>query len=207
MNFIAFDLETTGIVAGVDRIVEIGAVKFLNGSVDSIFSTLVDPQISIPAGASAVNGISDEMVKGKPLIHEILGSLTDFMESLPLVAHNAPFDTQFLVSEYVKHEIGTPSGVILDTLPLSKKLLPGLANYKLSTLVQHLKIPPAQYHRAEQDATLCGMVFSHLIGRVQSGGVQTIVDADKIVSLMGKPALKFPVVERKPKQLDFLSLI
>jgi len=66
MRFIAFDLETTGIFAGVDQIVEIGAARFINGQVESVFSTLVDPQMPIPPGASRINGISNEMVKGNP---------------------------------------------------------------------------------------------------------------------------------------------
>ena len=65
MRFIAFDLETTGTVPGVDQIVEIGAVRFVNGQPEAIFATLVDPLRPIPPGASAVNGISDDMVKGK----------------------------------------------------------------------------------------------------------------------------------------------
>ena len=99
MRFIAFDLETTGTVPGVDQIVEIGAVRFNNAEIESVFSTLIDPQRSIPPGASAVNGISNEMVFGKPKIESILEPFAQFCEDLPMVAHNAPFDCQFLVAD------------------------------------------------------------------------------------------------------------
>src|SRR5690606_32807161 len=95
MRFIAFDLETTGTLPGVDRIVEIGAVRFVNGEIDGVYSTLVDPQMPMPAGASAVNGITDEMLQGKPKIEELLSSLSEFCGDDILVAHNAAFDTQF----------------------------------------------------------------------------------------------------------------
>ena len=72
MRFIAFDLETTGTVPGVDKIVEIGAVRFIDGVPEAIFATLIDPLRPIAPGATAVNGISDDMVKGKPTIDKIL---------------------------------------------------------------------------------------------------------------------------------------
>src|SRR5580698_4507970 len=81
MRFIAFDLETTGIVAGVDRVVEIGAVRFIDGQVEGVFSTLVDPQIPMPPGASRVNGITDDMLHGKPRIDELLEPFAEFCES------------------------------------------------------------------------------------------------------------------------------
>ena len=202
MKFIAFDLETTGTVPGVDQIVEIGAVKFDNGVVEGVFSTLVDPRKSIPPGASAVNGITDDMVAGKPYIETLLASFADFCEDLPMVAHNAPFDAQFLISDIKKHESPAPRGVILDTLPISRKVFPGLANYKLGTLVQHLKIPSTGFHRAEEDATYCGQLFFELVKRISVGGKPP--EIENLVALTGKPEVRFPQIVRQPKQMDFL---
>jgi DNA polymerase-3 subunit epsilon len=202
MKFIAFDLETTGTVPGVDRIVEIGAVRFNNGVVESVFSTLVDPQKSIPPGASAVNGITDDMVAGKPLIDHLLPAFAEFCEDLPMVAHNAPFDAQFLTADIKRYESPAPMGVILDTLPISRKVFPGLANYKLGTLVQHLKIPSTGFHRAEEDATYCGHVFLELIKRISVNGKPP--ELENLVSLTGKPEAKFPQIVRQPKQMELL---
>ena len=163
MRFVAFDLETTGTVPAIDQIVEIGAVRFFNGEVEATFSTLVDPRQSIPPGASAVNGITDDMIVGKPFIETLLDPLAEFCEDLPLVAHNAPFDAQFLISVIKKYETSSPRGVILDTLPMARKVFPGLANYKLGTLVQHLKIEAGTFHRAEEDASYCGKLFLEIM--------------------------------------------
>lgn len=202
MRFIAFDLETTGTVPGVDQIVEIGAVRFNNGVVESVFSTLVDPLRSIPPGASAVNGITDEMVKGKPTIDTLLHSFAEFCEDLIMVAHNAPFDAQFLIADIKKHESPSPRGIILDTLPISRKVFPGIPNYKLGTLVQHLKIPSTGFHRAEEDATYCGHVFIELVKRISIGGKPPQIE--NLIALTGKPEFKFPQIERQPKQMGFM---
>lgn len=202
MRFIAFDLETTGTVPGVDQIVEIGAVRFNNGIVESVFSTLVDPRRSIPPGASAVNGITDDMVVGKPKIETLLASFAEFCEDLPMVAHNAPFDTQFLLADVKKHEMPAPRGVVLDTLPIARKVFPGLANYKLGTLVQHLKIQSEGFHRAEADSTYCGQVFIELTKRISVGGKPP--ELENLVALTGKPEVRFPQIVRQPKQMDFL---
>lgn len=206
MRFIAFDLETTGTVPGVDQIVEIGAVLFVNGQVDAVFSTLIDPLRPIPPGASRVNGISDDMVRGKPTIDKILEPLSQFCGNDIMVAHNAPFDSQFLIADYKKIELPTPGGIVLDTLPISRKVFPGLANYKLGTLVQHLKIPTSQFHRAEEDATYCGHLFIELVKRISINGQPPAIT--NLIALTGKPELRFPVIEKKPKQMDlFGSLI
>ncbi|MCJ8275826.1 MAG: 3'-5' exonuclease [Bdellovibrionales bacterium] len=200
MQFIAFDLETTGTVAGVDQIVEIGAVKYDQGQPIATYSTLVDPKRSMPAGATAVNGITDDMLVGKPLIEDLLDSFTEFCEDLPLVAHNAPFDAQFLKADIVKHEIPGPRGVILDTLPIARKVFPGLANYKLGTLVQHLNIPAGQFHRAEEDASYCGNLFIEIVKKIFNPGEAVVVD--NLVALTGRPEYRFPVIEKTAKQLD-----
>lgn len=204
IRFIAFDLETTGTVPGVDQIIEVGAVRFVNGQPDALYSTLVDPGIAIPKGASAVNGIFDEMVKGKPKIETLLESFSEFCADDPLVAHNANFDAQFLLSDYRKYEFATPRGVVLDTLPIARKVFPGLANYKLTSLIQHLKITMGTAHRAEDDAAACGQLFLELTRRISVGGQPPALE--NLITLTGKPAFFFPVIERKPKQLDLLSM-
>lgn len=206
MTFIAFDLETTGTLPGVDRIVEIGAVRFQGGEVDAVYSTLVDPLIPIPPGASAVNGITDDMVRGKPRIEELLSSFTEFCGDTVLVAHNAAFDTQFLTADFNRFEVRTPSGLILDTYPMAKKVFPGLANYKLSTLVQHLQIDASGFHRAEADATYCAKLLIKIVERIAGGG-QTWPPMTNLVALTGKSEVRFPVIEPQPKQLNLLDLL
>lgn len=203
MRFIAFDLETTGTVPGVDQIVEIGAVRFIDGQPEAIFATLIDPRRPIPPGASAVNGITDDMVRGKPLIEDILPSLAEFCGEEAMVAHNAPFDSQFLIADIKKFEVPAPKGVILDTLPIARKVFPGLPNYKLGTLVQHLKIPTTDFHRAEEDASYCGHLFFQMMKRISIGGQPPQIG--NLIALTGKPEQRFPQIVRQPKQMDLFG--
>ncbi len=203
MRFIAFDLETTGFLPGVDRICELGAVRFVNGEVDAIFSTLVDPQMPMPAAASKVNGITDEMLAGKPKIEDLLESFADFCEDDFLVAHNAAFDTQFLTKDIEKFEVKAPKGIILDSLPIARKVFPGLANYKLGTLVQHLNIPGSGFHRAEEDASFCGRVFLKMMEKM-TGSMMSLPPIENLVNMTGKPECRFPQITPQPKQLSLL---
>lgn len=206
MRFVAFDLETTGFLPGVDRIVEVGAVRFVDGEVDAVFSTLVDPERLIPPGASAVNGITDDMVAGKPKIQTLLGPLREFCGIDVLVAHNAAFDTQFLTADYVRYEVPTPQGLILDSYPMAKKVFPGLANYKLGTLVKHLNIDSAGFHRAEEDATYCAKLLLKIVEKI-TGSPSAWPPVENLVALTGKAEIRFPKIEPQPKQLDLLDLL
>lgn len=203
MKFIAFDLETTGTVPGVDQIVEIGAVRYVNGQPEATFSTLIDPRRSIPAGASAVNKITDDMVAGKPFIENVLESFAEFCEDFPVVAHNAPFDAQFLTADIKKFESSSPRGIILDTLTMSRKVFPGLANYKLGTLVQHLKIEAGTFHRAEEDASYCGQLFIEITKKIFQPHEE--IKWENMIALTGKPEYRFPQIVRQPKQLTLLD--
>jgi DNA polymerase-3 subunit epsilon len=205
MRFIAFDVETTGTVPGVDSIVEIGAVRFVDGVVDAVFSTLVDPQRPIPPGASQVNGITDDMVRGKAVIKNLLDPFADFCGSDVMVAHNAPFDVQFFNAVIKKYESTAPKGTVLDTLAMARKLVPGLANHKLGTLVQHFKIQSSGFHRAEEDATYCGKLFIHLVNLMS--GPTTEIPLSNLITICGKGDVKFPQIIRQPKQLDLFSML
>lgn len=204
MRFIAFDLETTGTLPGVDRIVEIGAVRFIDGSVEAVYSTLVNPQIPMPEAASRVNKITDDMLVGKPTVDHLLDSFAEFCGDDLIVAHNAAFDAQFLTADVKKFETKAPKGLIIDTYSMAKKILPGLANYKLGTLVQHLDIPAGEFHRAEEDASYCGKLFIHLVEKV-SGSSSTLPPTENLIALTGKAEMRFPQIEPQPKQLNLMD--
>lgn len=205
MRFVAFDFETTGFLPGVEQITEIGAVRFVDGVVDSKFCTLVNPGKPIPPTVVRITGIDDAMVKHSPKIESLLESLAEFCGDDIMIAHNAPFDVQFLTADIKKYESSAPSGIVLDTHAISKKVIPGLANYKLGTLVQHFQIPSAEFHRAEADATYCGKVFLKLIEKISVSGQAPAIE--NLISLSNNQALRFPQIERRPKQLDLLSLL
>jgi DNA polymerase-3 subunit epsilon len=200
MRFVAFDLETTGTKPTADRIVEIGAVLFDGDCAVKGYGTLVDPGIPIPSDASAVNGISDSMVRGKPRIVDVLGAFAEFCGDLPLVAHNAPFDFKFLLEDIKLHRASAPSGVVLDTLPLARKLFPGLPNYRLGTLVRHFGFPSGTFHRAEEDSAYCGLLFAKIIQTLELR--QEPCGESDLVRLIGKQELRFPQFPPASNQLD-----
>ena len=96
-DYVVFDLETTGISHKNDAIIEISAVKVINGEVVDTFSTLVNPMRPIPYPATAVNGITDDMVKGKDDEETVTKKFLDWAGDLPMVAHNAKFDISFIL--------------------------------------------------------------------------------------------------------------
>lgn len=200
MKFVAFDLETTGTKPREDMIVEIGAVMFDGARPVKGYGTLIDPCRLIPPDASAVNGITDDMVKGKPRIEEVLGSFADFCGELPLVAHNAPFDFKFLLEDVQLHRSEAPTGAVLDTLPMARKVFPGLPNYKLGTLVRHFNFPSGTFHRAEEDSSYCGLLFAKIIETLELRG-ESVAEED-LVKMTGKAAMRFPQYVKQPDQLD-----
>ncbi len=172
-DFVAFDLETTGIQPETDAVVEIGAVKFVNGLPQPPFSTLVDPQRPIPEDAIAVHGIRNEEVKGQPLLRDLLPKLADYCGDLPMVAHNGRFDFKFLEAATKREKVPAPSGLLLDTFSLAKKVFPGMINYRLETLTKHFGFPNTVFHRACEDAEYCGKVFLRILELLEKNHLST----------------------------------
>ena len=164
-EFIAFDLETTGLHPVFSRIIEIGAVRFRgDGTVLDQFQQLIDPRCEISAGAMAVNGITNEMVAGQPTIEEVLPVFDQFIGRAPVVmmAHHAAFDIGFLSAAF--HRLGreSPEQPVLDTCALSRCRL-ALANHKLETVGRHLGLIHAAAHRGLDDSLLLKEIFLQLI--------------------------------------------
>lgn len=157
-EFVVIDFETTGLDSIDDRIIEIGALKYKNGKIIDEYSTLVNPEISIPNKIHVLTGICDIDVKGKPVISECIGKLIDFIDDLPIVAHNADFDINFLLANsfYVKRHV--TSKYKIDTVKLSRKIFKGLPNHKLSTIKKHLNLD-LDSHRASSDCQVCGEIY------------------------------------------------
>lgn len=199
MDFIAFDLETTGIQPRTDAVVEIGAVRFSGTEPVKTFSTLINPGRPIPPEASAVNGITDDMVADKPTVEKVLEELSEFCGDFPLVAHNAPFDFKFLLAAVEKHKARAPKGVVLDSCQLARVVFPGMFNYKLGTLVNHFGFPSGTFHRAEEDSVYCGRLFARILEALEKAGQPAGVPA--LLDLAKQPLMKFPQYEKQPEQL------
>lgn len=160
--FTAFDTETTSVSPTTGRIMEIGAVKF--SKQDGIIETwhhLFNPECEIPPFISQLTHITQSMVQDEPLISEELPSFLKFIEDTILVAHNAQFDLNFLVSECEKAGLPLPHNKAIDTLQYSRFTYPTMERHKLGFLAEALNIDPGNAHRADDDARVCMELFKY----------------------------------------------
>lgn len=166
-TFIAFDVETTGLSPTMDRIVEIGAVLFVDGKPVDSFSTLVNPQIRISESASAVNHITNNMLATAPSEEEVYPCLAVFLGkalegTIILCAHNAKFDFNFLCNTFER--LGYDANIrYVDSLDLSRKYVKDLANYKQNTVAEFFCLINTDAHRASSDAKTCGGILCGLL--------------------------------------------
>jgi DNA polymerase-3 subunit epsilon len=156
-----FDTETTGLSpANGDRIIEMAAIKVIDGQITrEKFDTLINPERSISLSASAVNGITDDMVQGKPKMSEILPKFLQFVGDSALVAHNAQFDKMFLEAEINKCGINLPIPKFVCTLNLSRKIFPYERSHNLDSVARRLGIEGGDRHRALGDVNITAQVF------------------------------------------------
>lgn len=153
-DYVVFDLETTGLSPIADDIIELSGLKVENGKVVKKFSSLVNPGRPIPYGATAVNGITDDMVKDAPSIARVLEEFLAFAGENVLVGHNIhSFDMKFLyiAAEKLGKEVAND---YIDTLYLARKCLPQLAHHRLVDLAAHFQFSTEGAHRALNDCIM-----------------------------------------------------
>ncbi len=175
-EFVIFDIETTGLSPSWgDRIVEIAALKVKNSKPVDRFYSFVDPQREISFGAFAVNGITEEMLRGAPTSCEILPRFLEFLGDAALVGHNVGFDLSFLCHELSLLGMGLKDKtVIVDTLKMARHLLPNLGRYPLWFVAESLGLPKGQQHRAMSDVELTFDVFRRLIKEMGEKNIEDI---------------------------------
>ncbi|MBO5888899.1 MAG: 3'-5' exoribonuclease [Clostridia bacterium] len=155
------DIETTGTDTQFDKITEIAAVKIVNGVITESFQTLVNPEVSIPERIVELTGIDDELVKDSPTIDMVYPDFFKFVENTVFVAHNAEFDFRFLKNAG-KNFGYLLKNQVLDTLYLSRKILPSLKNHKLNTVCDYFNIT-FNHHRALSDALATAEMLLELL--------------------------------------------
>lgn len=163
ITFVAFDTETTGLIAANERVVELSGVRFtLEGEI-AHFETLVDPGRPIPPEASRVHGISDADVAGQPEFAAAVGGFLDLVDGAVVLAHNAEFDVMFLAHEAERAGITLPRIPVLDTVEISRSVRSDLPNHKLETISKALGCPAPSYHRALADSQTLMNCFLGLV--------------------------------------------
>ena len=172
--FTAFDFETTGLHAGLDRIVELGAVRFRGDSIEAEIEQLVNPECEIPEDAVGVSGIDSEMIRNKQVIAEVLPDFMAMCEDSILIAHNASFDMGFLRAALQETGLPEVNNRVIDTQVLAQRAFPRQRSYSLQALIEMLEIPPNNAHRARDDAYMCMKLFHACADRLSFMGEVTL---------------------------------
>ena len=172
-EYVAFDLETTGLSSLHDTIIEIGAAIMKGNEVLSTFQTFVDPHRPLQPKIVDLTGINDQMLAGQPDISEALPKFLEYVGSRPLCAHNADFDIGFVTAACER--LGLPfHPTYVDTLILAQNLMPELGKYKLNIVADALSLPDFNHHRASDDAITCGYLLMRFFKMMQEQGLDSL---------------------------------
>ena len=189
--YVVFDIETTGFSPLSDRIIEIGAVKVVNGTITDKFSTFVNPDIPIPFRIEQLTSINDSMVLPAPKIDKVLPDFLKFCEGCALVAHNASFDVSFIAHN--AEELGLPfDPTVLDTVTLARILLPQLNRYKLDTVAKALNVSLENHHMAVDDAGATAEIFVAFLKMLKERDISTLDELNKLSELDEEGIKKLP---------------
>lgn len=159
-TYVSIDLETTGLASRRDKIIEIGAVKVIDGKIADTFQTLLNPGRKLDMNVRELTGITDEQLEGTPGIAEILPGFLLFLEELPLVGHSVLFDYTFLKKAAADQKIPFEKQAV-DTLRIARCCLGALEHKNLDVLCAYYGIT-FNHHRALEDARATSELYQRL---------------------------------------------
>lgn len=159
-DYVVFDIETSGLNPHKDKIIEIGAIKYIDNKPVDEFSYLIDPEINLSEIVIKVTGITDKDLKGQKKIDEVLPLFLNFIENLPIIGHNVRFDYDFIEANIKKLNLNHIKNKIIDTLFLSRITIYDSKNHKLETLKEYLKLD-YNSHRAVDDCKTCNALYQY----------------------------------------------
>ena len=165
-TYVVFDVETTGLSAIYNTIIQLAAVKIKDGEIiDRLM--FANPHDNYSAVTINLTGITDDMLENAPEVEQVLKEFYSFASDPILVAHNASFDIGFLNAGYKKIGLGKVENPVIDTLELARFLYPELKNYRLNTLSKKFNIELVQHHRADYDAEATGYLAHENVKRLR----------------------------------------
>ena len=184
-TYVVFDLETTGFNAATgDSIIEIGAVKLKDGEIIDKFDRLIKPPTPISERITNVTSITNEMVKDCGNEEEAIKEFIEWTKDLPMVAHNAKFDTSFVEMCYKKYNLGEYKNTVIDTLALSRVLDQDASRHGLSYITKRygVEFDEESHHRGDYDALATGLVFHKMMKKLEGINILKISDLEKLYS-------------------------
>ncbi|WP_043933323.1 PolC-type DNA polymerase III [Bacillus sp. EB01] len=171
-TYVVFDVETTGLSAVYDTIIELAAVKIRDGEIIDRFESFANPHHRLSATTINLTGITDDMVENAPEVGEVLERFHQWADDSILVAHNASFDMGFLNTGYKKIGLGKAKNPVIDTLELARFLYPEMKNHRLNTLAKKFDVELTQHHRAIYDAEATGYLLLKMLKDSHEKGIE-----------------------------------
>lgn len=165
--YVVFDLETTGLNAAQDHIIEIGAVKLVDGRISEEFQTLIHPGQPLPAYIRELTGLTDDELQDAPSLEEAIESFLKFIGDSILVAHNADFDLSFLNEALEECGYLRYVGEVIDTVTLAQIVWPRESSFSLGSLVEKHSLEHERAHRALADAKATATMFTLLLEKAE----------------------------------------
>ncbi|GAB3549492.1 exonuclease domain-containing protein [Noviherbaspirillum agri] len=193
LSFTVFDTETTGLnPSGGDEIISIGALRIVNGRLlaQESFDQLVQPGMLVSPESTAVHGITDAMLKGRPRIEKVLPQFHRFAQDTVLIAHNAAFDMKFLQMKEAQTGVRF-SQPVLDTLLLSQVVHPHQKDHSLDAIAQRFGVDVVGRHTALGDTLVTGEVFLKMLPLLAEKGIFTLKQAREAVQQTAYARLRY----------------
>lgn len=160
-SYVVLDLETTGLSPCEDKIIEIAAIKCINGEIVDRLETLINPERKILSHITGITGISNDMVSDAPVISEVINEVIDFLGDFTLVGHNISFDFRFIAKVAGDFGMRYNAGGI-DTLKLAKKHIKDIGSRSLESLCEYFGIETI-HHRAMADVMSTYEIFNRFL--------------------------------------------
>lgn len=162
-DFVAIDIETTGLSPVFDNMIELAAVRYRSGEIVEEFSQLVNPGYEIDEFITELTGITNEMLAGQPPLEDVLPAYLQFIGDSILVGHNVNFDVNFLYDACIDLDLPPLRNDFIDTMRIARRMYPELPNHKLDTVLAALNLQQRNLHRAKGDAALTAEAYLSMI--------------------------------------------
>ncbi len=183
-TYVVFDIETTGLSATRDKIIEIGAVKVTATSTIEKYQSFVNPNEALSEFTTKLTSITDDMIAGAPTIDQVLPGFLEFCKGSILVAHNALFDVGFIRENALSIDLEFDESLVIDTLSLARYYYSDqLKRFNLKAVAKFFKIKQEFHHRADDDAFVTAQIWQLMLQDLQSKDIKTYQQINESIDL------------------------
>ncbi|MDT2731602.1 PolC-type DNA polymerase III [Streptococcus parauberis] len=176
-TYVVFDVETTGLSAMNNDLIQIAASKMYKGNILEQFDEFIDPGHPLSAFTTELTGITDNHLVGAKPLHQVLEEFQAFCKDTVLVAHNASFDVGFMNANYARENLPKITQPVIDTLEFARNLYPEYKRHGLGPLTKRFQVALDHHHMANYDAEATGrLLFIFLKDAREKHNVTNLLD-------------------------------